>query len=427
MPALVGSTGSLAIALGLLLGLQRLLPWLLPPLAAPFLHRPTGPLAVRSLLRHRRRSSLTVGALGMGLILVIAVSTFSSSLLERWYVDARKEHPTDIQLIVPRVYHQGVSADLAQVVAGVDGITQVATVGEEFYGLPLNPDWSKGVRIPSLSAADLPALVAIGAYRVVAGSLDDWSPGALAVQRAKADAEGLKVGDRLRLDVDPDRRWLAPERQQQVVEYRVTAIIESDSWRLPRFVTAAPPLGGSDKLRQVYANATPEKLAAARQQVRGLTGQMGFSLAEYSDVETAIAQLRTWTGQRLALLVAVGVIMAAVATMSLVGAIVNSVNERKREFALLRAVGATPEQVRSTVLLEAGLLGGVGGLVGTAGGAILGAGALWGLGLPLAEVRLPWVVMVAGLILSVLLALLAAIGSARQVLRLPPAAAVRQE
>jgi hypothetical protein len=421
------------VAVGLLLGVQRLLPAMLPVLAWPLRRRPETGLAVRSPLRHRRRSGLTVGALGLGLILVISIGTLTSSLVGRWYEDARKQHPADIQLEVPGVYVRGVSADLARQVTAVPGVTLVATVGDDAPTLLVDYDWSRATsdyrkerdeanrqKVRYLTdylwvrPADLPALVQTGAYRVSAGSLDGWGDGAIALKQDYAAQIGAKVGDRLKLNVrqgPPDVTAANPD----VREYTVTALLETDSWKLPRAVIARPLPAASDRIRLIFANVAPAMIPTVREQVKALTQDMQYSMAEYSDAKTATAELRTQINQRLALVFAVGLIMAAVAAMSLMGTMVSSVSERRREFALLRSVGATPAQVQAQVRLEALLLGLVGGLVGVTGGAVLGFGALRGLGAEAGFVRLPWGLMAGGLAVSALLAILAVQGPARRV------------
>lgn len=57
---------------------------------------------------------------------------------------------------------------------------------------------------------------------------------------------------------------------------------------------------------------------------------------------------------------------AVIAAMVVAGAFASSVDRRRREFGLLRAVGATPRQVRRLVLREALLVGGPAGVAGCA-------------------------------------------------------------
>jgi len=62
------------------------------------------------------------------------------------------------------------------------------------------------------------------------------------------------------------------------------------------------------------------------------------------------------------------VVIAAVALLGVVTALLISVLQRRREFGLLRAIGATPGQVVRTVLAESLLMGGLGTALGLAAG-----------------------------------------------------------
>lgn len=442
------SSGALAVALGLLLGAQRLLPLLLPLLALPVRGRPETAVAARSILRHRRRSGMTVSAMGLGLILVLAIGTLSSSLVHRWYDQVRAEHPADIQLEVPGIYHRGVDGSLLTEVQAIPGVTKVAGIGEGSHLILVDYDWSKAdpeymkamdtfelqhpdpnIRQRELlyaTPAELPTLVEMGAFTLEEGALENWGEGGLAVDLEMAKQLGIKVGDTLQLNVKqeiPKKAVANPD----IRAFTVRAIVQSGSWRMPRVVIASPVPGAPTTLRAVYANASAEALVAARAAAKALTGSLSYNIAEYSDAETATAELRANTNQRLALLIAVGLVMGAIAVMSLMNAIVSSVSERRKEFALLRAVGSTPEQVRNLILMEAALLGLVGGIVGITGGTVLGTGALVGLDMQLSQIELPWGLMGASLVVCLLLSLLAGLLPARQFLRISPAEAMRVE
>jgi len=97
-----------------------------------------------------------------------------------------------------------------------------------------------------------------------------------------------------------------------------------------------------------------------------------------------VALTQLWTlmgGVERALLVAAGASVLA-ALMVLLTTILSTLNERRREMALLRAVGAGPRHVFGLLLAEAALLTAAGVLLGLA----LSQGALWALG-PWLEAR----------------------------------------
>jgi putative ABC transport system permease protein len=64
------------------------------------------------------------------------------------------------------------------------------------------------------------------------------------------------------------------------------------------------------------------------------------------------------------LLLGLAVLVSTVAAISILVSIYNSVSARRREIAILRALGATKERILSIICLEAVLIGLIGGLVG---------------------------------------------------------------
>lgn len=108
-----------------------------------------------------------------------------------------------------------------------------------------------------------------------------------------------------------------------------------------------------------------------------------------------------------------------------------SVRERQRELALLRAVGASPAQVFTSVLLQALAVGIVGAAIGVAGGALLVRGIRAGLGAFGFELagRIPLsAAQVAGAIgLGAVVCLVAAALPARRAALVPPVEAMRDD
>lgn len=85
----------------------------------------------------------------------------------------------------------------------------------------------------------------------------------------------------------------------------------------------------------------------------------------------ALAQLWEVTGVAERALIAISVFVVAVGLVSVLTSILSSLNERRREMAILRATGARPGHVFFLLLAEAGLLGFLGALLG---GVLVNAG-----------------------------------------------------
>ncbi len=106
------------------------------------------------------------------------------------------------------------------------------------------------------------------------------------------------------------------------------------------------------------------------------------------------------------------------------------VAQRKREMALLRAIGASRRQVLGAVIGESVVVGLFASAVGVAGGVLLAAGlkallAAFGLDIPASGIVLPTSAIVTGMVAGTLITVFSAVFPARQAARVPPIAALR--
>jgi len=129
---------------------------------------------------------------------------------------------------------------------------------------------------------------------------------------------------------------------------------------------------------------------------------------------------------------AIGAATVALAGISLfIGAIgignvmVISVTERTREIGIRRALGATQASVRRQFLIEAGVLSGVGGILGVL--VALGIGFLVTLVLPRYDARPPWDAALAGVMMSVAVGLIAGYLPAARAAAVDPIDALRRD
>jgi putative ABC transport system permease protein len=129
---------------------------------------------------------------------------------------------------------------------------------------------------------------------------------------------------------------------------------------------------------------------------------------------------------------AIGAATIALAGISLfIGAIgignvmIISVTERTREIGIRRALGATQASVRRQFLIEAGVLSGLGGVLGVA--VALGLGFLVTLILPRYDARPPWNAALAGVAVSVVVGLVAGYAPAARAASVDPIEALRAD
>ena len=188
--------------------------------------------------------------------------------------------------------------------------------------------------------------------------------GVAILPRAVADRTGLTVGSTLSLALGGGK----------VADLRVAGIVERS---LPGSTGEAILVGwpdatgvfgveGADALAVRYE---PGAEATARPAVEALARE---SALEPSPLETVAGAIDSALGQVFGLFDALAVIAVLVAALGIVNTLTVGVLERVREIGVLRASGMTRTQVRRTVVVEAGILGIVGAVLGIATGLVAG-------------------------------------------------------
>ncbi|PPK68314.1 FtsX-like permease family protein [Actinokineospora auranticolor] len=249
-----------------------------------------------------------------------------------------------------------VPADLVARVAAVPGVR--SAVGDvDFAAAVITPDgrvpagppvrghgWESVALAPFTLAGDAPA-----------------GPDQVVLDQALAERAGVRTGDQVRIETSAGTR-----------EYRVTGLTSPGLSRQTAvfFTTerAAELFGRPGRLHAVAvltdgdADAVAERLESALGDAVTVTTGVDRGMIEFSDVGQGRTILLAISGSfaGVALLVMMFVVSSTLAL---------SVAQRRREFALLRAIAATPRQIRSLIAAEttlvavvAGVLGGVGGL-----------------------------------------------------------------
>lgn len=162
--------------------------------------------------------------------------------------------------------------------------------------------------------------------------------------------------------------------------------------------------------------------------VRATIESIGYST---SAPENLIATVQRYVHVVEIVLGGIGVIALAIASLGIANALLAAVRERRREIGILKAVGARDRDVLRTFLIEAGVMGALGGLIGTILGVFLARlvaevvnGYLTSQGLTGVHVGTPYLLGIIAVFGSVALALLAGTFPARRAARLPAREAV---
>ncbi len=402
----LGPIRAIAVYALLLLGVL-LTPVLLGPLGRlaglPFaaLLRLEERLARAALARDRARTTLTVGALVVGLAMVVAlgaVATNARVAATAWLADVVPGDEILTAIAPAPVGEGGVDEQLGQL-AGVRLATPVATFDLAFAGTRLEATAIRGQDF----AADGRLTFTAGDRSGALAALD--AGGAVVLPQARAQRMGVGLGDAL-----------VVSGTAGPVELRVAGIVErsfpgrTGETALVGWPDAVASFGvlGADAIAVRYE---PGLQAAAAPAVAQLAREAALTVAPISRLEGAVGDALDRVFGLLDLLAAAAVVVAA---LGIVNTLSMDTWERVRELGMLRAVGMSRRQVWRSVLVEAGILGLIGSLVGAAAGVAIGIVLVATAGGPVeAGIRLPWPTIGLALVVGVSLSMLAAAQPAR--------------
>ncbi|HUW36500.1 MAG TPA: FtsX-like permease family protein [Rhodocyclaceae bacterium] len=328
-------------------------------------------LGLANLRRHGRASVLQATALGLGLTALLLLTVARQDLLDSWRgklpPDAANRFIINIQpgQRAPLAAHfvaQGLAKpELAPMVRArlvringraVDAASFEDPRAQHLVEREFNLSWSAGLP---------PGNQIVAGHWPGGGAASGTGRGQFSVEQGLAETLHLALGDTLTYDVAGVR-----------LSGRITSLrrLAWDSMRVNFFVIAQP--GMLDGYPTSYV--TSFHLAGSRSGfVSGLVRE--FPNLTVIDVGSLLRQLQAMLGQLAdALQVVFGFALLAGLTV-LYAALQASQDERRLELALLRALGARSRQLRSAVLAEFALLGGIAGLLGGVGA----AGLAWAL------------------------------------------------
>ncbi|WCO65964.1 ABC transporter permease [Iamia majanohamensis] len=163
-------------------------------------------------------------------------------------------------------------------------------------------------------------------------------------------------------------------------------------------------------------------------EVRAAIDDIGYAT---SAPENVVASVRNYLGVVDIVLTSVGAIALVVAALGIANALLAAVRERQREIGVLKAIGARDRDVLAVFVVEAGVLGFLGGALGTAMGAAVAGGVgelvnryLVEQGLATVSLRLSPPIIVGGVLGATVLALVGGVVPAWRAARLPARDAV---
>jgi putative ABC transport system permease protein len=366
--------------------------------------------------RRKVRTALTVLAVTVGIFAVTAVGGIAEQLNRS--IVAYEQDPLQRIVAWPRDYGRPLGDTFARQVRRVQGVTGVVTTISGYLKPPedntavvlVNPESFMGVR------SDIPGLEyepPVTGLKLWAGRLPSPSSRVeTVVTWALADSMGLKVGDTLMIQERPFtvvgiwEKAPAAEGRTATINYDVALDILGDAVFMQTAVIPKP-------------GVNPETLAATIEEL--------FPEAQANSPAETVAQARQQVLIFSAVVGASGIMSLLIGTFTIVNTMVVSVQERRREIGLKKALGAENGHILREVVTEAVLIAVIGSLVGVGGGALLGTVAnrllATGAGMQLHTLTPRLGIGIA--VFSIVMGIIAGLYPALQAARLDPVVALR--
>lgn len=395
---------------------------------------PATRIATANAARNPRRTAATATALVIGVTLVTLVSTGAVSARASLDLLLRDQYPVDV-VVESMAWdpETGQPASLTEgqieTVRATEGVSEVLEIPAASALLGVAGGSSElGVTLTGLDQETL-ADVARSPEKFA-----DVVPGTAVIGSALARELDLTTGSDIRLAPDSGSATAVGDSADDVVELTVAVADLGPQWSVyvtPDVVGSIDPRAATtvvwarltedaDQVRTI--NAVEDQLTDLSATADADTPYITGPAAERAMFEQVIDTLLAIVTGLLGVAVVIALIGVA-NTLSL------SVIERRRESALLRAMGLTRHQLRRMLAVEGVFLAMVGVLVGLVAGLLYGwagTGVLLGRADQIA-LAVPWAHVAAIVVIAVLAGLTASVLPGRRAARTPPVAALAAE
>jgi len=392
-------------------------------------------LALRSMAQRRLRSVLTALAIVLG-VAMIAGTYVQTDQITSAFEDIQETANAGVDAVITQ--REAFSGDFAPVepigdeilttVREVPGVTLVAGELWENGALVVDGATIQSDFAPSMVVSDVPE--PFDPMQPVRGRMPA-AAGEVAINRKLADDEGLALGQRVGVTT---RTGVRPVRIVGVADYGDVASIGGATIIVARLEDMQTWFERRGEVTRVLVSAAPG--VAPDELVTRLRPLVGADVEVKTGAQTAIDDAKEINDQIGSFLTPA--LLAFAGAALLVGAFIIfntfsiTVAQRTREFALLRALGATRWQVLGAVAAEALFVGVAASVAGLFLGLFFarGLGALFdaaGMGIPRSGMDLAPRTIVIALSVGIGVTLLAAIFPAVRATRVAPVAAMRDD
>jgi lipoprotein-releasing system permease protein len=259
---------------------------------------------------------------------------------------------------------------------------------------------------------DVPGRLVAGGFRI--------GPGEAVIGTELARDLGAAVGDRIRV--------VSTEGRNDV--FQVTGIFDLGVKDLNRRWVIVP-LRSAQSLLELPGGVTNIDLAVAdvmlAEEVAGrIAASTGLTAESWMAVNT---QLLTAFRNQTMTTRTIRVFLVLIVALGIASVLVVSVVQKQKEIGILRAIGTSPRRIMGVFLIQGGIVGGVGAMLGSA----LATGMVWAAsrvmlqddGAPLVPAAIPADYYLGAAAVAVVAGVLAAVAPARRAAMLDPVEAIR--
>lgn len=402
----VGVLGGLVSIVGVVMAAITIVPALAGLLGRAVARLGGAPLtlAATNSVRNPRRTTSTATALLVGVALVTMMSTGAAMAREQLESELDAQFAIDVA-----VGGESLSPATIDAITAVDGVEDTVLLRTGQVDVE-TPDFATSATVYVADPATIGS--------VLATAPTDWDPTTVLADGYLISQDGpITLGpvgegeqfDGVLVEGLPDYSMMVTD---QIADQLDLSGAQETLWIA--LADDADPVDAANAIRDAVSDTTAGTDAAAPQVGGGAIEKAGFTQV----LDTLLAVVVGLLG------VAVVIALIGVAnTLSL------SVVERRRENALLRALGLTRRQLRTTLAVEGVLLAVVAAIVGLVLGLLYGwIGGLLLLGpttgMTIGGLSVPWNAVLAVLAVAVAAGVLASVLPARGAVRVPPVAAL---
>jgi putative ABC transport system permease protein len=369
--------------------------------------------ALAAVQRRPGASVAQLVALSIGLTALLLLAVVRTDLIDQWRGQAPADAPNRFVINIQPEQREAVHAQLAA--AGVSGVLLEPMIRGRLVqvdGKAITPedfDDEQSRRLVEREFNLSYGTEAPAHNEIVRGRWFAPTAPELSIEEGIAKRLHIGLGQRLRFDV-----------AGQMVDATVTSVrkLNWDSMRVNFFVIMAPYLLSGAPQSFITAFYLP----AAQADVTGALVHR-FPNLTVIDIDLVLGQVRALLGQLIGAAQFLFLFALAAGVLVLYTALVSSHDERVREAALLRALGASRRQLANAQTAEMLLMGALAGVLGAVGAAAI-AWALARFAFEFDFTPHAWI-FAAGIAAGIAAALLGGWAGMRRILDTPPLASLR--